>query len=399
MKILFITDNFLPHIGGSRIVYYNLVTHMPKGSVVVLTKKVRGWKEFDQMQDFKIKRICLQALPWKWIKVDEFPIYASLFINGLCMALKERIDIIHCGELLPTGLVGLALSRLLGKPYIVYSHAEDVMITARFGSEARAMRLVLKKAGRVITTCSYVKEMIGGFGVDAHKVITVFPGVDDIFLRDGLGDERSVTESKKKMGLEEKRVLFTLARLIKRKGIDMVIEALPRVIEKVPNLVYLIAGEGPEAEHLKEHADRKGLQKYVRFLGTIRFEELPLYYTACDAFIQPSRELSDGDTEGFGIVFAEANAFGKPVIGGTSGGTADSIVDGVTGLRVDGGNVEKIAHAILAVLTDDGYARRLGEAGRERVRREFRWKEKADRVWEISREAVDRFSVTDKDVP
>jgi phosphatidylinositol alpha-1,6-mannosyltransferase len=385
MKILFITDDFLPHIGGSRVYYYNLCTHLRACTVVVLTKKGPGDKEFDATQPFKIHRIFLWALPCKWTKIYELPTYASLFVHGLYLALRERVDIIHCGEALPTGLVGLLLSKILRKPYLVYTHAEDVTIAARCRFEGRALRFVLRCADAVIACSSFVQETMERMGVGAHKIVKVVPGVDDEFLRKDSFDAGGL---RRKLALEGAKVILTVARLVKRKGIDMVILALPEVVERVPNLVYLIVGEGPEETALRELVKGRGLDTHVRFCGRVSGDELPLYYSLCDVFVQPNRELQDGDTEGSGIVFLEASAFGKPVIGGKAGGTQDSIVEGVTGLRVDGEDVGEIAHAIITVLKDEALAKRMGTSGRERIRREFRWQEKADEICVLSERLV-----------
>jgi phosphatidylinositol alpha-1,6-mannosyltransferase len=101
-------------------------------------------------------------------------------------------------------------------------------------------------------------------------------------------------------------------------------------------------------------------------------QELAAYYAACDLFIMPNREI-DGDIEGFGMVFLEAGAARKPVIGGRSGGTEDAIVHGITGLRVDGTDVEAIAFAVVSLLLDPARAKILGEAGRRRIEQEFTW--------------------------
>ena len=116
--------------------------------------------------------------------------------------------------------------------------------------------------------------------------------------------------------MEGKKVIFSCARLIERKGIDNVIQALPRVVENIPQVIYLIGGDGEYRNRLEGLVKENELNEYVRFLGNINhYEELPYFYALCDVFILPSRQLESFDIEGFGIVYLEANAFGKPVIG------------------------------------------------------------------------------------
>jgi len=382
MKILLITDNFLPHIGGSRIYYYNLCKTLPRGSIAVLTKKIPGYKEFDKCQNFKIYRINFWLLPWKWSRIYELPVYFSLFIYGIFVVLKEKVDIIHCGESLPTGLVGFFLSKLLGKPYIVYTWAEQVTIISRLRTEAKFLRFVLKNADKVIATASFVERSVKQLGVDPKKIVKILQAVDSEFLEDKQVDVKGLKQA---FGIEGKKVLLTATRLIKRKGVDKVIEALAEVIKKVPNIIYLIAGEGPEENTLKKIVESKNLDMYMRFFGKVSHIEMPLYYNICDLFILPNLQLSDGDTDGLATVFIEANAFGKPVIGGKAGGTEDAIIDGMTGLIVDGNNVNEIAKGIINLLTNEDYAKRLGEAGKQRVRNEFRLEDRANEIYAISK--------------
>lgn len=119
------------------------------------------------------------------------------------------------------------------------------------------------------------------------------------------------------------------------------------------------------------------------FVGHIDSDEQAAYYAACDVFIMPNRQIG-ADIEGFGIVFLEAGAAGKPVVGGRSGGTAEAIQEGVTGIRVDGENVEWIAAAVIDLLADSGKARAMGERGRQWVETEFNWESIVDRTRQLA---------------
>ena len=115
-----------------------------------------------------------------------------------------------------------------------------------------------------------------------------------------------------------------------------------------------------------------GVADSVIFTGCVSDEELLGYYAACDVFIMPNREI-DGDIEGFGMVYLEASAAGKPVIGGRSGGTGDAILDGITGLRVDGTNVAQIADAVISLLSDPEKSKTMGKNGYRWAAQEFTW--------------------------
>lgn len=151
--------------------------------------------------------------------------------------------------------------------------------------------------------------------------------------------------------------------------------------------MYLIIGKGEEEERLIELTKDLGLEEYVKFVGYVETEDMPLYYNNCDVFVMPSKTI-DIDYEGFGIVYLEANACGKPVIGGKSGGVGDAVIDGVTGLLVDPDNIEEISQAIIRLLIDQAYARKLGESGRRRIEEELNWKTVGEKVESILQETI-----------
>ncbi|MDP3014188.1 MAG: glycosyltransferase family 4 protein, partial [Candidatus Subteraquimicrobiales bacterium] len=185
--------------------------------------------------------------------------------------------------------------------------------------------------------------------------------------------------------LENKNTILTVASLIfPYKGHDRVIKALPQVLKKLPNTVYLIVGDGPRRKSLENLVKELRLEENIIFTGFVASENLVKYYHACDVFIMPSSEdKSKGYVEGFGLVYLEANACGKPVIGGRCGGILDAIIDGITGLLVEPLNIDEIARALIKILEDRNYSKLLGENGRERAIREFNWEIIAEKTKEV----------------
>jgi len=171
-------------------------------------------------------------------------------------------------------------------------------------------------------------------------------------------------------------------RLVPRKGIDMVIRAMPRVLSEVDDVLYLVAGAGPDLERLRGLAEEVGCAADVRFDGRFEDELLAHYYGAADVFVMPARYVPGEDAEGFGIVYAEAGHYGLPVIGGRAGGALDAVIDGHTGLLVDPENVEEIAAGLTTLLKDPPLRRQLGHAGRIHVRRRLTWDEVVKRFEE-----------------
>jgi phosphatidylinositol alpha-1,6-mannosyltransferase len=184
-------------------------------------------------------------------------------------------------------------------------------------------------------------------------------------------------------GLDGARVLLTVGRLVERKGHDVVIRALRRVSEAIGPVRYLIAGSGSEERRLRALAADLGCADEVIFIGHVSDEDLPPLYAACDVFVMPSRALQERDgIEGFGIVFLEAGASGKPVIGGRSGGITDAVLDGTTGVLVNPQDVEEIAEALIRLLRDREDAARMGEEGRRRAEAlRLAWGTEVVRAW------------------
>lgn len=169
--------------------------------------------------------------------------------------------------------------------------------------------------------------------------------------------------------------LLSLARLAELyKGHDTLIRVLPLVRARCPGARLRIAGDGPLREYLQRIARSVGVDDAVDFLGEVADESLPDLYRTSDAFVLMSRESpSKGGAEGFGIVILEAGACGKPVVAGRSGGLVDAVEDGVTGILVDPEDPAAVAEALIAVLSDQALAQRMGQAGRQRVLARFTW--------------------------
>jgi phosphatidylinositol alpha-1,6-mannosyltransferase len=172
---------------------------------------------------------------------------------------------------------------------------------------------------------------------------------------------------------------LSVGRLQRRKGFDSVIRVLARLRDRGIDVHYAVIGVGDDRSYLWQLATDQGVADRVHLLGHVAYDDLPHWYAACDAFAMPNRDI-DGDTEGFGLVFLEAASAGKPAVGGTAGGTGSAIVDGITGLRVDGERTDAIADALENVLRDREAARRMGSNARRRVLENFTHERRVDQL-------------------
>jgi phosphatidylinositol alpha-1,6-mannosyltransferase len=148
-------------------------------------------------------------------------------------------------------------------------------------------------------------------------------------------------------------VFVSVCRLLEKKGIDHAIGAFAAVHARHPECRYVIVGTGPYEDALRRCAAATGAEAGIVFAGEVADDDLVAHYCLGDVFVMPNRELANGDTEGFGLVFLEANSCGIPVIAGRDGGSRDAVQDGVNGLIVDGGSIDDIAAAMLALREDD----------------------------------------------
>jgi phosphatidylinositol alpha-1,6-mannosyltransferase len=177
---------------------------------------------------------------------------------------------------------------------------------------------------------------------------------------------------RRRLGWHDRPVILTVGRLQKRKGHDHLILALRSIRRAVPDVLYAIVGDGEELDHLRSLTDREGLTGHVQFLGEVGDDELILCYQQCDLFVLPNRQVGL-DIEGFGMVLVEAQACGKPVIAGASGGTAETMDVPKTGFIVNCDTPDDLAAAVVELLSDDDRRRAMCEAARLWVCDRFDW--------------------------
>ncbi len=226
-----------------------------------------------------------------------------------------------------------------------------------------AQRLGLRAASRVIALSQYTAQrMVAAQRLAPGRVVVVPPALDPGLLRAAATSPASPAQPGQR---EDTAVrILTVARLARSeryKGVDMVIEALPAVAKACPSVQYIVVGDGDDRPRLEALARRLGVVDRVSFAGAQHGEHLARWYAAADVFAMPS------SGEGFGVVFLEAMAFGKPVIGGAHGGTPEVIEDGVNGFLVRFGDLPALTDRLVRLLADPALRSRLGGAGRRLV--------------------------------
>jgi phosphatidyl-myo-inositol dimannoside synthase len=362
-NVLLVAGVFPPGVGGMQNYYYNLCRHSGH-HVTVFASDYHNAAEFDSKQPFKIIR--------RPFLVDEkvHALHTLRMIPQIRRVIKEEaIDITIYGYIL-YGVIGLMLSLLRGKKYGVSVHGMDVLKLTRFFLLRWLVKAILVRSDVVMVNSVYMKKMMIDLGVKPGRIEVVYPGVEEIYDRTGKD-----AELVQRHVLQGKYVLMTLGRLVQRKGFDMVVRAMPAIRKRIPDAVYLIVGGGPEREQLEKLVKEHGVEDCVIFAGRAADEELPKYYNLCDVFVMPSRYIpSEGDVEGFGIVYMEASRSHKPVIGGNSGGVVEAVLDGETGIIVDPSSPDSVAEAVIRLYENPELAEKLADNGYHRAKHQFHYK-------------------------
>ncbi len=376
LRILMVSNQFAPEIGGVCAVTAALASHLsahvmvaaPKISDPLVPKEEQ--EAYDNRFAFPVYRVPAyeteipQSLQPRLRGVLQFAVNvfwtrlrAAAFLRR---AIRNQPIHVVCIQTLSTYWIARFCRRYNAAIKIIfYLHGEEVAVSPKKRFLDRLKTSALLHADGVVAVSSFTHDLAQGLGVPSEKLIVVNNGVDAEQFTPGPKDPTI----ERRFGLIGKQVLLCLARLDERKGQDKLIEAMPLILESVPSAILLIVGGGSDEHRLRGLAVASKVSDSIIFAGTASDEERLLYYRTADVYAMPNRELESGDTEGFGLVFLEAGACGKPVIGGMAGGVPDAILSEVTGYLVDGRSSGEIALACIRLLSDNALATRFGENG------------------------------------
>jgi phosphatidylinositol alpha-1,6-mannosyltransferase len=366
-KYLLITYDFPPAGGGISRYYHSIFSRFPRGQVLVWSVRNRGKKDVGLSGGVRIVRSRLHG--------GQVHSLLSLIVCARELARiirEEQPTFLLCGNIRPFGPLAYLLSRRFKIPFILLTHGLDVArALTKIGRNpfyGLLQRSVMRKARWIVANSSYTRNLITSkIPSVAARTRVVHPGVDTGHFRPR---RRPMTAP----------VLLSVGRLTERKGVDEVIRCLPLVLEKYPGLTYDVVGDGEYRERLVRLTGELGLRKTVKFHHQVPDGDLRSWYDGSDVFLMVTKPVKrPEDVEGFGIVYLEASASGLPVVASPSGGVADAVVHGKTGLLVSP-EPGAIAAAILRLLADGKLRDRLGKNGRRRCVREFQWSHSAEKL-------------------
>lgn len=280
-------------------------------------------------------------------------------LSMFAWCVRDRTRVLHIHWPFPHGLWALLPKWILGVRVVAMCHGAELALARKSWIIRKALQFFLSQADEICANSSHTAAEIKRLCGFDSKVVPYGATV---------AEHETIQESK----VEEVPTLLFCGRLIQRKGIDVLLRALPAVLAERPVKV-VITGEGDRKAEWEQLSKELGLESTVRFAGFVSNEELGELYRDCTAYVHPAIYDDNGDTEGLGVVLIEALANQKPVIASEVGGIVDVIINEETGLLVPEKNEAALTEAILRVLGDPVLASKLGEQGRLHASRVFDW--------------------------
>lgn len=374
-RVLLVTNDFPPRPGGIQSYLEQFVLGLVEAGeheITVYAPKWKGAQDYDRAAPMRIVR---------------HPGTLMLPEPGVDRRMRRLIadhDIqtVWFGAAAPLALLAPRARSAGAVRVVACTHGHEVGWSMVPGA-----RSALRRIGEGTDVITYVSRYTRGrfasaFGPRA-RLEPLPPGVDsERFAPDPVAR----AELRVRYGLGERPVVMCVSRLVPRKGQDMLIRAFPGIRCRVPDAALVIVGGGPHAETLHSLAESCGVAADVVFTAGVPSAELPAHYAMGDVFAMPCRTRGHGlDVEGLGIVFLEASATGIPVVAGRSGGAPETVLEGRTGRVVDGRSLDEITDAVSGLLADPVLARRMGQVGREWIRRDWNWATHTARLADLLR--------------
>lgn len=386
MKHIFVTQDFLPDLGGMARRHVELVRRYPE-PMAVSTVANSDAPRYDAAEDYPIDR-----QPFPFNRANRFSNQAR-WGRWLARRCKDRIDVIHCGNIRPVGYAVWWAHKRLRVPYVLYVNGGDLLRehrkTAASSFKRRTARLIFGDSAGIVATSEYVaqlaRDLMQQIGIaEPPPVAALDLGTDPVRFH----PDTDTGSLRQRWGIRDAPILLTVARLVPHKGQDVGIRALAKLRDDFPTLRYVLVGEGHDEARLRNLAAELDVMHRVGFAGPMRDDELPEAYATSTIYLGLSRMDETINVEGFGISFIEASAAALPIVAGDSGGVRSAVRDGQTGILVPPAGVDAVACAIASLLRDDQMRARMGSAGRLAVEAHFNWGRVADDTARFVRECV-----------
>ena len=364
-KILCVTNDFGPRTGGIETFVMGLIERLSPGSVIVYTSRQGDTREYDQ----------------RWL--DQFGVRVIRDRSKILLptprvssAIKkvittENLQVIFFGAAAPLAIMAGGFRKVGVQKIVALTHGHEVW-WAKLWPFNWAIRYIGASVDHLTYLGDFTRHEISRAlsSKASAAMVKIAPGIDT----NHFAPQASAEQLRATLGLTDKKVIVSVGRLVHRKGQDSLIAALPEILQRHPSAHILLVGEGPYRKHLEKMVADLKVDDAITFIGRIQHADLPRYICVGDIFAMPSRSRLAGlEVEGLGIVYLEASACELPVIAGISGGAPDAVLEGETGICVDGTNPSEIASAVISLLDDPLRASSMGKRGREWIYSNWRW--------------------------
>ena len=374
MKVLVYTHEFPPFLGGLATSSFKLVRGISErglGVIALAPAYSSEDREIDETLNCKIIRI--PFLGNSSIKKIPLMEYILGFISFFRTVAEEKPDVVlFITEEAET--VGGLFPSFSFKPLVRVAGSG---ITTFFFSNDRSKRLLrfpirrlYKNSRKIVAVSHSTRELLENIGISGDKIDVIYNGVERQMIEQK-PNKQNLEQLKSKLGIADTdKVILTVARILPRKGQDMVIKALSKVKEKYPRLKYVVVGEGRYKEQFRKLAEDEKVKENVVFAGGVPHEKTIDYYDLCDIFVMPNRPWNN-KVEGLPNALLEASARGKPTIAGAHGGSKEAIKHGITGYLVNPESIDEIADAMIILLDNVEKAQNMGKNGKEMIKQFF----------------------------
>jgi phosphatidyl-myo-inositol dimannoside synthase len=377
-RVVFVTTDFRPSTGGIADYLHrladSLTVRLPVTVMSTVPSRGATWPHRYQLAE-------LPALPVRRLgsRIGDGIAPARKLHTGRYFAALRRFGNDVVARVAPRSdekvavLIGLwdtashfwcAAAHRANLPYQLFAHGAEI-VNPLYGGLPGWRRVDFGAAAGVIGCSRATAALVAEQFCLSRPPVVVNPSVGP---RPASAGETSAAEFRRHIGIGDGPVLLSVGRLVARKGFDLALRSVAELRDEIPGLTYVLAGDGPERSSLEASSRELNISSRVRFLGAVDDDTKWAAYDACDVFVMPNRVLGGSDFEGFGIVFLEAGFSQRAVIGGRNGGTADAIVDELTGLLVDPEEPGALTRAIRRLACDGALRDRLGRAGALRAR-------------------------------
>lgn len=373
-KILCVSNDFGPRAGGIESFIIGLIARLPPSSTTVYTSAQGDTRDYDAawLTNHGVRVIRDRArvlLPTPRV---------SRIVARLVES--ESFEIVVFGAAAPLALMAHSLRQAGARRIVALTHGHELWWAKLF-----PFRLAMRRIGSTTDALTYLGEYTRSAIASvltphaAAAMVKIAPGIDTEHFA-----PMDSSNLRKSLGLTDKKIIVSVGRLVHRKGQDRLIQAMVAIINEIPQAHLLLVGEGPYEAHLRDLVRKYSLDDHITFIGRIQYADLPAYMCVGEIFVMPARSRFFGlEVEGLGIVYLEASACGLPVIAGQSGGAPDAVIDGTTGLVIDGTDNAAIAEAVIDLLSHPQRSQQMGQAGRTWILEKWRWQIWAERFVEL----------------